>query len=72
MQTSLHIAARLGNVEAVKLLLSNGANVNAATKDDYTSLHIAAKEGYVDVVTALLDGGASTTLLTQVRDIDVE
>ena len=62
----MHIAARLGNVEAVKLLLSNNASVNAVTKDRYTPLHIAAKEGYVDVVIALLDGGADATLLTQV------
>ena len=43
LQTTLHIASRLGNTDIVMILLSANANPNAATKDLYTPLHIAAK-----------------------------
>jgi ankyrin len=58
-QTPLHIAARMGNVDNVVLLLQHGANPDATTKDNYTPLHIAAKEGHEEVVSVLLDHGAS-------------
>lgn len=48
-QTPLHIAARLGNVDIVMLLLQHGAAVDSTTKDLYTALHIAAKEGQDEV-----------------------
>lgn len=65
-QTPLHIAARLGNVDIVGLLLQHGAAVDATTKDMYTSLHIAAKEGQEEVASVLLDHGASLTATTKV------
>lgn len=49
-QTPLHIAARLGNVDIVMLLLQHGAAVDTTTKDMYTALHIAAKEGQEEVM----------------------
>ena len=49
LQTPLHIASRLGNVDIVVLLLQSGAQVDATTKDLYTALHIAAKEGQEEV-----------------------
>ena len=42
-QTSLHISARLGNVDTVQLLLQHNASPIATTVDAYTPLHIAAK-----------------------------
>lgn len=45
----MHIAARLGNVDIVMLLLQHGAAVDSTTKDLYTALHIAAKEGQDEV-----------------------
>ena len=51
LQTPLHIASRLGNVDIVVLLLQSGAQVDATTKDLYTALHIAAKEGQEEVKT---------------------
>lgn len=65
-QTPLHIAARLGNVDNVTLLLQHGANADAVTKDLYTPLHIAAKEGNEEVASVLLDHGASHGLTTKV------
>ena len=54
LQTPLHIASRLGNVDIVVLLLQSGAQVDATTKDLYTALHIAAKEGQEEVNDVLL------------------
>ena len=54
LQTPLHIASRLGNVDIVVLLLQSGAQVDATTKDLYTALHIAAKEGQEEVNIVLL------------------
>lgn len=68
-QTPLHIAARLGNVDNVVLLLQHGASPDATTKDLYTPLHIAAKEGHEEVVAALLEHGASQNLTTKVRSM---
>lgn len=50
LQTPLHIAARLGNVDIVMLLLQHGAAADTATKDMYTALHVAAKEGQEEVM----------------------
>jgi ankyrin len=66
-QTALHIAARLGNVDNVALLLKHGASPDAVTKDLYTALHIAAKEGHEEVVLQLLEQGANHSLTTKVN-----
>ena len=65
-QSPLHIAARLGNVDNVVLLLQHGALPDATTTDLYSPLHIAAKEGHEEVAQVLLDSGASIDLLTKV------
>jgi len=61
------VAARLGNVDNVVLLLQHGAQPDCATFDLYTPLHIAAKEGHDEVAQALLDQGADQHLRTMVR-----
>jgi len=65
-QSPLHVAARLGNVDNVVLLLQHGATPDCATFDLYTPLHIAAKEGHDEVAQALLDQGANQDLRTMV------
>lgn len=65
-QTALHIAARLGNVDNIVLLLQHGASPDSATHDLYTALHIAAKEGHEEVVRVLLDNGANQSVMTKV------
>lgn len=62
----MHIAARLGNVDNVVLLLQHGAAVDAATKDKYTPLHIAAKEGHDEVAQVLLEHEAQHDVTTKV------
>ncbi|PNH01818.1 Ankyrin repeat domain-containing protein 39 [Tetrabaena socialis] len=52
--TPLHYAARGGRLEAVELLLSSGADVNAQTRGmGATPLHRAAMQGHASVVEAL-------------------
>lgn len=65
-QTPLHIAARLGNVDNVVLLLQHGAKPDSTTKDLYTPLHIAAKEGHEEVASVLLEHDANLNLTTKV------
>jgi ankyrin repeat protein len=55
-ETALHIAAMLGHVAAVKLLLERGADVNANASPGITPLCDARR---ADVVRVLLDAGAT-------------
>jgi ankyrin repeat protein len=48
-----------GNLEEVKALLDQGANVNAADKTGTTALMLAAKQGNSDIVNTLLAKGAN-------------
>lgn len=43
----------------VKLLLNNGANVNARLKDGKTALTLAKEQRNADIVRLLLDAGAT-------------
>jgi len=55
-------ASSQGNVDdlvrCVKLLLENGANVNAAERHKVTSLMFACKEKKLKIVETLIEGGA--------------
>lgn len=58
-ETPLMAAAKSGHVDAVRLLLANKVNVNAADAyQDETALMWAAAEGNADVVSVLLEAGA--------------
>ena len=41
--TALHIAAFYGNLEILKELINQGADINAATNNEETILHLAAR-----------------------------
>jgi ankyrin repeat protein len=48
----------IGQLEAIKLILAHGGNVNAVDGNKTTALHIASQQGNKDVVALLLDKGA--------------
>jgi hypothetical protein len=56
--TPLHWAAYNGHVEITRLLLQNGAEVNARSNEVYTPLHCAAIHGHVDILHLLVENGA--------------
>ena len=77
-RTSLHSAARKGHVDFAKVLIQNGADVNAVDKDNRTPLHYTVMHGHVDFALQLLCFGAvideealeddKTGLLGQIND----
>ena len=59
--TALHYAARNGQTEILKLLLSNGADVNAKYYDRYsTPLDLANSEGHTEIIELLKKNGGKT------------
>ena len=56
--TPLHNAAVYGHVDFAKVLIQNGADVSAVSKDNMTALHKAAKKRHVDVAKVLIQNGA--------------
>jgi ankyrin repeat protein len=58
-------AAMRGDVEAVRALLRDGADVNAAQGDGMTALHWAALNGNVELMSLVLYAGATAEPLTR-------
>ncbi|XP_029048675.1 transient receptor potential channel pyrexia isoform X5 [Osmia bicornis bicornis] len=59
-ETPLHVAASLGSVTCMKLLLSYGADVRVQFSSmRSTPLHLAAEEGSAECTKLLLDAGAA-------------
>ena len=59
-------AARDGQVEVVRSLLREGADVNAARGDGLTALHLAAEGGHRAVADALVAAGAAVDAGTRI------
>eukprot|EP00953_Heterococcus_sp_UTEX-ZZ885_P039811 20388-Heterococcus_DN1.PRE.3 len=55
--TALHRAACMGYTQIVKLLVEQGADVDAQAKDGWTPLHLAARWGRIDAMRVLVDEG---------------
>ncbi|TAL30595.1 MAG: ankyrin repeat domain-containing protein [Alphaproteobacteria bacterium] len=64
-ENALHIAVRWGEIDAVKLLISSGADINKHGEYGYTPLHYAAECGYQEIVKLLLDSGANPFARTE-------
>lgn len=59
-----HIAACVGNIDLINLMLSRGVPIDDALDSGKTALHIAAERGHVDLVKALLAAGAKADAVT--------
>uniref|UniRef100_A0A7S3UGN9 MYND-type domain-containing protein n=1 Tax=Picocystis salinarum TaxID=88271 RepID=A0A7S3UGN9_9CHLO len=57
--TALHIASRCGNLKICKLLLDNGADVNARDKNSETPLMRAVEGGHLDIACILIERGSN-------------
>lgn len=60
-RTPLHEALEWERVEAVRVLIENGADVRACEKYGLTPQHFASGWGRVDLAHLLIDGGADVT-----------
>lgn len=69
--TGLHTAAHRGHLDAVRLLLAHGADLNAREAGDNTyALHWAAAAGYTEVVRTLLDAGGDVHGIGDLHELD--
>ena len=61
--TPLHVAADVGNLEVVKLLVNKGANINfKAGEANTTPLILAARRGFFDICDFLVANQAQVNL----------
>jgi ankyrin repeat protein len=58
----LHVAVLYSDLDTIKCLLDNGADVNATNNDEETALHLAAENDRIEVVKILLLYGADKNL----------
>lgn len=61
------MASHFGQVNTVRFLLEQGADVEKCTSIGYTPLHQAAQQGHATIVQLLLDNSASPNAQTSVR-----
>ena len=62
----LHVAAKWGKNNLVKILIESNAALDAKTRDGLTPLHCAARSGHEQVVTTLLEHSAPISARTKV------
>lgn len=62
--TPLHSAAAAGQLEIAKVLIAQGANVNARAATGFTALHEAAANGDIPFATLLLEHSADVNAKT--------
>jgi len=56
----INLAAAQGDLNTIKTLLQNGANINARSANgNYTPIILASANGYFDIVKYLVDSGAN-------------
>jgi ankyrin repeat protein len=60
--TPLHVAVIWGDINAIRILIDFGADINCQGEHGYTPLHEAVEQGRVDVIEFLLNNGASDVI----------
>jgi ankyrin repeat protein len=63
--TALLLAARQGNLDAVKALAEGGADLNKASGDGSSAMLVAIQNGHYDVARYLVEKGANVNLANQ-------
>jgi ankyrin repeat protein len=58
-ETALHIYAKWGDPEAIRILVANGADIDKRGEDDNTPLHYAAMLGQLAATQCLVELGAA-------------
>jgi ankyrin repeat protein len=53
--SALHIAAKNNKIDAVRMLVKSGVELNCQDEDGCTALHYAAELGHKDIVSLLLN-----------------
>jgi len=61
---ALHCVCVWGDIEAARILIEGGIDVNKAGEDNYTPLHVACAHGHPQLVELLLAHGADTRART--------
>jgi ankyrin repeat protein len=61
--TALHLAAGLGDLDYIQMLVQAGANPNSADPKGFTPLMCAAAKGHIESCRMLIDAGADAALL---------
>jgi len=64
-KTVLMYACWVGNLEAVKYLVSKGADVNAYDSAGATALHLAIWKGFTPIALYLIENGASGSAMSK-------
>lgn len=64
-KTILMYACWVGNLDAVKHLVSKGADVNAQDSGGATALHLAAWKGFTPIALYLIENGASGQVMSK-------
>ncbi|XP_037950810.1 protein fem-1 homolog B isoform X2 [Teleopsis dalmanni] len=69
--TALWVAAGMGHMQIVKLLVKRGADVNHNTKAQSSPLRAACYEGRLDIVRYLIQHGAEVNLANQYNNTSI-
>jgi len=67
--TPLHVAVKLGNMDIVKFLISEGADVNALNYKKRTPLHVAATHDQPEAAKYLVDHGADLNARSDILSV---
>ena len=66
MQNNIIKLTKNNDIEGVKKLIEEGADINLQTKSEgWTALIIASKRGYIEIVKLLIDKGAKLDIQTK-------
>ncbi|ESO94353.1 hypothetical protein LOTGIDRAFT_88217, partial [Lottia gigantea] len=70
--TALHYGVLSNNMDAVKILLCQGANVNSQDVHGFTPLHTAAACGWLQIVSLLVVFGADVFQTTGQSELPID